>query len=542
MSRRQALQVGGLSAVAVAGLSVASRGGVSAKSASLLADSLMPRPYRSTFTVPPILAPLERGTDALGRYDKYVINQRASTAIMLPSGRKTQIWGYQGLLPGPTIKVAQGTRVIAKVRNQLPAVNPVYGQPFATSTHLHGNASLPQYDGYASDKTMPGFSKVYQWPSGYQKARTLWYHDHAAHHTSENVYGGLAGQYHSTDAAERALLPQGKFDVPLTVRDVIFAKDGNLLFDDRDHSGLFGDVIVVNGKPWPVMKVQRRVYRFRILNASISRSLRPTLFPQGAVHMVATDGGLAPVSREMTSWRQASGERYEILIDFAQYPRGRRVELRNLSNENNRDFDHTDKIMAFDVTSETVDKTDPTWNRIPTILVNSEAMDLQPSQATKTRKMDLKKSDITNLWSINERTWDDVVASNFREVFANPGLGDVEIWEIENNSGGWHHPMHIHLVDFQVLSRNGQPPFDYERGPKDTVYVGEGETVRLLMKFGPHRGKYMIHCHNLPHEDHDMMTQYSIGLTDGEPDVNDPISADPPRWDTDGNNDVPPPN
>jgi FtsP/CotA-like multicopper oxidase with cupredoxin domain len=112
-------------------------------------------------------------------------------------------------------------------------------------------------------------------------------------------------------------------------------------------------------------------------------------------------------------------------------------------------------------------------------------------------------------------------------VAADPGLDDVEIWEFENSSGGWFHPVHIHLVDFQILSRNGRAPFAHERGPKDVVYVGEGETVRLLMKFGPHRGKYMIHCHNLPHEDHDMMSQFSVGLAAGAVDENDPIGAAP---------------
>ena len=100
-------------------------------------------------------------------------------------------------------------------------------------------------------------------------------------------------------------------------------------------------------------------------------------------------------------------------------------------------------------------------------------------------------------------------------MIADPGLGDVEVWDFENRSGGWFHPMHVHLVDFKVLSRNGRPPFAYERGPKDTAYVGENETVSVLARFGPHRGRYMIHCHNVPHEDHDMMVQFSVGLRPG---------------------------
>ena len=542
MSRRQVLQVGGVSALAVAGFTVPFRGGVAASSASTLDEELLPQPYRTQFRRPPTIAPLMTGQDDLGRWASYVINERPGTARLLPSGANTPVWGYQGQVPGPTISVDAGTRVIAKVRNRLPEIHPMFGRPFSTSVHLHGNASLPQYDGYANDLTRPGYSKVYQWPSlSHQPARTLWYHDHAAHHTAPNVYSGLAGQFHVHDATERALLPQGAFDVPITLSDVMFAPDGKLLFDDRSHSGLYGDVILVNGQPWPVMRVQRRVYRFRIVNASVSRGYRPILSPGGSVHMVATDGGLMPVSREVSSWRHGAAERYEILIDFRQYPAGQRVELRNLSNENNRDFDHTDKIMAFDVTDDPVNQSDPTWNTIPQTLSGSLAMSLTPGQAVRRRHMELKKSDVTNVWSINGRTWSDIVASGYREVFANPGLGDVEIWTIENGSGGWNHPLHIHLIDFQILSRNGRPPFDYERGPKDVVYVGEDETVEVIMKFGPHRGKYMIHCHNLPHEDHDMMLQYSVGLVDGELDPNDPIAAAPATWDTDGEQDIAPP-
>jgi FtsP/CotA-like multicopper oxidase with cupredoxin domain len=91
--------------------------------------------------------------------------------------------------------------------------------------------------------------------------------------------------------------------------------------------------------------------------------------------------------------------------------------------------------------------------------------------------------------------------------------------------------VHIHLIDFQILSRNGRAPFAYERGPKDVVYVGEGETVEVLMRFGPHRGRYMVHCHNLPHEDHDMMTQFRVGRKAYEWDENDPIEAARPTWD-----------
>jgi spore coat protein A, manganese oxidase len=117
-----------------------------------------------------------------------------------------------------------------------------------------------------------------------------------------------------------------------------------------------------------------------------------------------------------------------------------------------------------------------------------------------------------------------VINSNFTLVSANPGLNDVEIWELSNPHGGWFHPVHIHLIDFKILDRNGRPPFDYERGPKDVAYVGENETVRVIARFGPQRGRYMMHCHNLVHEDHDMMVQFQVGKGGHHP-----MTADPAR-------------
>jgi spore coat protein A len=245
---------------------------------------------------------------------------------------------------------------------------------------------------------------------------------------------------------------------------------------------------------------------------------------------VATDGGLMPVSKTVTSYRHGGAERYEILIDFSRYPVGKRVELTNLSNNNNIDYASTNKIMAFDVVG---DPFDPTNNTIPTTLAGSPVMSLTAAQSLRTRKMAVERN-AAGEWTISGKTWHDVIDSGFNLTIANPNLDDVEIWEIENRSGGWFHPVHIHLVDFQILSRklgsnNPIAPYEYEKGPKDVVYIGENETVKVLMRFEHQRGKYMMHCHNLPHEDHDMMQQFSVGLQ--SPDPNDPINADPARPD-----------
>jgi FtsP/CotA-like multicopper oxidase with cupredoxin domain len=334
---------------------------------------------------------------------------RAFEADMIPR-LKTRRWGYNGVAPGPTIVARRGRPAVVRIANQLPARHPDLGYVPATSTHLHGSASLPQYNGYANDLTRPGQYKDYEYPN-FQDARTLWYHDHGVHYTAPNVYMGLAGMYVMLDDLEQSLpIPHGRYDVPLVVQDASLNARGQLRHDDNGHSGIYGDMILVNGKPWPVMKVDRRKYRFRILNGSISRSYRFALSTGEPSTFVGTDGGLMPAPQQAASFRHAPAERYEVVIDFSKYRIGQRVILKNLEPPNN--------------------------------------------------------------------------------------------------------------------TRNGQPPHPWERGPKDVVYLGEEETVRVVARFGPQVGRYMIHCHNLPHEDHDTMGQFSFTGPEGGEGYH-PVYADP---------------
>ncbi len=530
-TRRDVLKAGGLGALGVIGATMLPRGALlGAEPVGRLAPADMPVPFQMPFRTPPVLRPraVIRAPDG-ALVEHYEVFERPGTVRILPRGLPTTFWGYNGITPGPTIKIHQSRRSVLRVRNRLPAANPDLGYESTTSVHLHGSPTLPQYDGYASDVSPTGFYKDYHYPNS-EQAVTLWYHDHGVHHTAQNAYYGLAAQYHIHDDLEMRLLPQGEFDVPLTVRDALFAADGSLGYDDRSTSGLWGDVILMNGVPWPVMRVKRRVYRFRMLAAGISRSFRFQLGDGDPVTMVGTDGGLMPRSQTVSQWRHGVAERYEFLVDFARYRPGDRVVLHNLSNPNNVDFANTDVVMAFDVTDAPFDTSDPTWNRIPDELTGGDpATDLTPDQAMRTRRLEFRRQH--GEWTINGETWEDVIASNFQRVIADPGLEDIEIWEMANSSGGWFHPVHIHLLEFKILDRNGAPPFDFERGPKDVAYVGEGETVRAIMQFAPHRGRYMIHCHNLVHEDHDMMHQFAVGWTPGEPDPNDPMLAAPPKVD-----------
>ena len=267
-------------------------------------------------------------------------------------------------------------------------------------------------------------------------------------------------------------------------------------------------------------------------------------------------------------------ERYEVVIDFASYKAGTKIQLLNLGVPNSTDFDNTGKVMQFEVVDPPAgvpaDVTLPAGG-LYSLNPNKEVWDLKENAIQGTTKIEVLRSN--GEWKIQSTststtsnsgsgssgsggsgsdggttklmTWEDIIASGYKETVANPKSGDVQIWEITNKSGGWFHPVHIHLVDFKMLTRNGKPVFNYEQGPKDVAYVGENETIRAIMRFGTAGdpstdGRYMIHCHNLPHEDHDMMTQFCVGTdVDRDPDstkgpddpananCNDPINGDP---------------
>ena len=566
LSRRDLFKLAGLG-VGVTAAGMVMPLGESARTADWISTSAKPARFARRLYVPQPISPTQM-SDEYGDYLLYEITERAGHAQILDgSAPKTPVLGYAAggagpTIPGPLIKVDQNTRVRLRVTNELLTTHSTHGHGgIDTSVHLHGSASLPQFDGYADDVTAPGRFKDYWYPN-HQGPRTIWYHDHAMHHTAQNVYSGLVAQYHIQNAWEKENLPQGKYDVPLIVSDAMFANDGTLAYMDRDHSGLWGDVIMVNGVPWPFHEVERRFYRFRVLLATLSRSMNLKFVNTRTkatlpTYVVATDAGVM-VPQRITSWRHAGAERYELMVDFKDCRIGDTVELRNSSNRNNRDFVHTDKVMQFRVKGEA---TESRWNSVatPPSTELHPVMGMSRSASRRTRNIALEHDDITNDFMINGHTWEDIQEHSWN-LFADdrgtpPLPGDYEIWRIENKSGGWYHPLHIHLVDFQILSRRGgagkvQP---WERGPKDVVYVGEGEVIEVLVHYGmapesypdgrstgqagansDQGGRYMIHCHNLPHEDHDMMSQFLVAASDGTVDLslshpNHPVTAAPPQ-------------
>ena len=459
--------------------------------------------FERELLVPPVLKPTSttRATSTSPAVHTYDLEHRVSTQQILPETfPATEIWGYNGIFPGPTIKQQRnGARVVVRNKNSLPA-----GHPY--SMHLHGSPSQPIFDGHPDDLTQPGASKTYKFPNS-QEARTLWYHDHALHQTAEHVYKGLAGFYiHEPSAADRSkygldALPSGKYDVPLMIGDMQFRANGTVAYDDEGHDSLWGNVNVVNGRAWPKMTVDRTQYRFRMLVASVSRSYNFKLSNNAPITIIGTDAGLLPAPTPVTSYRHGMAERYDVVIDFSKYAPGTKITLLNTA---------TDEPAMRQVLQFVVGSTAVASRPIPDTL--NDVVFPQESASVRTRHF---KFDRTNgQWAINGLTWNGSIA-------ATPKVGTTEKWILETNSGGWFHPVHIHLVDFQILRRNDSKNmvFPYEKGWKDVAYVGANETVEVLMTFHepeaidpsqPTLGKFVMHCHNLVHEDHDMMNQFEI--------------------------------
>jgi FtsP/CotA-like multicopper oxidase with cupredoxin domain len=552
LTRRDLIKIGALgSAALVLPLERSARGVL--QQANRLDPALLPAVGQLPFRVPPDAVPTRTTLTVPGTWidpshpagrdpvpvdvDYYESHMTQVRVPVLPGLPKTMVWSYQGAVPGPTIHAQHGRPVLVRHWNDLANQHPVlrYGPP-ETSVHLHGNPSLPQHDGYASDTTANGWYKDYWYPV-FQDARTLWYHDHGVHHTASNAYMGLAGQYLLHDDLEQASgLPVrgatdqygNPYDVPFILRDAMFDTGGQLIFDDNDQSGAFGDVILVNGVPWPNMKVEPRQYRFRILDASISRSYELALSVKGStakqpLTVVGTDGGIIEVAQAVSSLRIGQAERYEVVIDFAQFA-GKTLLLNNLRPSNNIEFPTTGSVMQFKVGTTVTNRANNATVGGKTLRPRPYCMGLTETGSMPTRSLKFQREN--GHWTINGQTWADVISSGFKATLGKPKLDDVEVWTISNPSGGWFHPVHIHLIDFQILSRTGtkrtgvQP---FERGPKDVVYVGEDETVKVIAKFGPQPGRYMMHCHNLVHEDHDMMHQFWVEAPDGAA----PVDYDP---------------
>jgi spore coat protein A len=502
-SRRDWLKYGALAAP------LAAVGCIPRRPEARLLPSLAPLP--APFETPLRRLPVARPIQTEGATDAYDFIVRTTDARILP-GLMTPIWGYDGIFPGPTIEARRGRPVSLRLRNQLPV--PIVN-------HLHGGHTPPEHDGYPTDLILPagGFAGHDHDPqarisagereyiySNDQRGATLWYHDHRMDFTAASVWRGLAGFYILRDANEEQMpLPRGDREIALMICDRSFEANGFFRYPLRDPllreppattysymGGVLGDVILVNGTPWPRLEVNAVRYRFRILNSSNARRYDLTLdpIPRGGFSFVqiGSDGGMLAAPAPLRTIRIAPAERFDVIVDFSQFRVGSSVRLINTAASGS-----AGQIMRFDVTKNSRDN-----SAIPSRL--RDVPNPAAERAVTTREFDFSFSRLSREWLINGKPFDPA------RMDARPKLNSVEIWRIQSD---FSHPVHIHLVQFQVLEHGGRPgPFD--SGWKDTIDLAPGEGASILIRFNGYRGRYIFHCHNLEHEDMRMMANFEV--------------------------------
>jgi spore coat protein A len=521
--------------------------------------------YIDSLPIPPVIRPTGKPDEVI---DIEMRQVRQKVHRDLPP---TTVWGYNGSWPGPTIEAQSGQSLNINWTSKLPTTHlltidhSIHG---AESTlpavrnvaHLHGACVLPDDDGYpeawftAHGDHGPKFNPR---PSSYpncQPATTLWYHDHCLGITRLNVYAGLSGFYLIRDEAEKALnLPQGEFEIPLMLQDRLFHRDGSLYYPKvvngpAEHplwiQEFYGDMNCVNGKVMPFLEVEPRKYRFRILNASNSRFYHLRLYNSDATgkvlddsievpafNQIGTDGGLLPSPLELHYLLIAPAERFDIVMDFSAFA-GKSFSLINdapAPYNMGGQFIPPD-VMLFKVTKPLSGKD---TSALPDTLVPFEP--LNPVHAERDRML---------LVSEKERPSDGYViigllgnARWHEPITEDPKAGSIEIWSFVNITADVH-PLHVHLVQFQVLNRQpfnvatfqqtgklvftGAPmaPESNERpARKDTIKSYPGYVTRIIQRFDlPHGAPttpgqellYVWHCHILEHEDNEMMRPYKV--------------------------------
>ena len=440
----------------------------------------------------------------------------------------TRQWGYGGSVPGPTIATQSGQGFLIEWVNNLPKKHflPVdhtlhgaeRNKPeVRTVAHVHGAKAPPGSDGYPEHWHTPGQAALNYYPNE-QDAATLWYHDHAMGITRLNIFAGLFGVLTISEPTESALgLPSGTFDIPLVLYDRMLDRDGQLLYPVSGTPGapfvsnFYGNIILCNGKLFPYLDVQPRRYRFRVLNAANGSHFQLSLAGSRPMMQIGSDQGLLEAPTEVGKLLLFPAERAELVIDFSGLE-GQELQL--TAGEQG--------ILQFRVRKQTA-PADPGMADMGTLPVTLRAVP-RTLETSSTRERFLTLSEHDNGHSmkmlLNEAHWD-------MPVTEKPRLDSTEIWSFVN-LGGDAHPIHLHLVRFQVLDRRpfdvpaynadkslvytgpAVPPDASELGWKDTVRADSGMVTRIIVKFTGYAGRYVWHCHTLEHEDNEMMRPFDV--------------------------------
>ena len=476
-----------------------------------------------------------------------------------------QSGGYEPSTPGPTYQARYGEPVLVRRVNNLPTVghsNVFWALP-STTSHLHNGHTASESDGNPVDWIDSGeyWDHHYaNFPAGFdplQKLTTLWYHDHRLDFTASNVYAGLAGFYllfDEDDAGDTGDENTGwhlpsfpKYDIPLILQDIKFAEipgeGAQVVFDAWNTDGMLGDRMTVNRRITPYFQVEARKYRFRLLNGGPSRFYELFLRSSRKVNgtdeppfiAITGDGNFLPQPVLTQGIFLGVGQRVDVIMDFSAYKPGDQIFLHNLLAQTNgagpsgarlRFSDPQSFLMRFDV----VPATGPDNSRIPDSFRPWPAVDLADVKRHRTWTFDYEGG----LWTINNRVMDP------NRIDAGIDQNSAEIWTLRNGGRNWSHPIHSHFVEFLLLEVNGKPykpshiqdvddreltVVEYfqqapeKRRPVRSFFGGKrrdiaillpGDEVKVYMRWPDFLGKYVMHCHNVVHEDHAMMIRWDI--------------------------------
>ncbi|MEM5788330.1 MAG: multicopper oxidase family protein, partial [Syntrophobacteraceae bacterium] len=499
-------------------------------------------PFTEELFIPPLAkpsAPFEnpcaeefKGLAGLAEPKFYEITMREGVAQIVP-GVDTRIWGYEGISPGPTFKVRHNEPTIVRFHSEVNAT---------TIVHNHGGHIPSKSDGSADVNPEmlihPGESRVFCYPNiapvenGRQQmtdfASTQWYHDHGhipelhVGTSGQNIYMGLMGFYLLTDEIEEGLiagkvLPGPEHDIPLALADKALAPDGTLIYDVNGFDGHLGDLLTVNGMVQPKITVERRKYRFRILNASNARWWELRLSNGAPLLQIGSDtwllgNAVIPVSfgadgpPRRGTVRLGNAERAEVIIDFSKVE-GNELFLENILPQD--DGRRPEKeivipgtpILKFEISDAPV--TDDVSVTVGTPLRPHKPILEEEIVASRVFEFDRNGGK----WTVNSLPYDP------HKDDAAPVKETAERWILKNPAGGWAHPIHIHLEGFQVQSSSINPVPPQERFKKDTVRLEPGETVEIFVKFRTFSGRFVFHCHNIEHEDLSMMAIFNVDNT-----------------------------
>ena len=454
----------------------------------------------------------------------YRIAMREAWASVHRDLAPTRFWGYNGTLPGPTVQTRSGQPVLIEWSNELPEQHllpidhSLHGAgrelPEVRSVvHVHGARVPPEGDGYPDHWYTTGKSVTYRYPNG-QDATTLWYHDHAMGIERLNVYAGLFGAFLIRDEFEDSLhLPHGEHENPLLISDRQFTADAQLYYPTSDLpeapwvSEAYGDAILINGKLAPFLEVEPRRYRFRIVNASNARFYYLALSDGSPLHQIGSDQGLLPRPLALKQITLAPAERADVVIDFSPLS-GQDVILRSQALQ----------LMQFRVSA----RAHVVASALPATLRAVPRLHAASAVKTRTLTLNYYEDPTTHMMMmlLNATYW-------HQPVTERPILDSVEVWEFLNLTDDTH-PIHLHLVRFQVLSRSrfdvdeylrtGElilmgaeiEPAENERGWKDTVQAHAGLITRIIIPFAGYPGRYVWHCHVLEHSANEMMRPFEV--------------------------------